>query len=229
MRAAFPDRITMNNIDTYKEYIQDTVIAPLERMMGSEQEEVNLWEKYSPLGGFPKKDSLYKSVLHTMMVTYYDKYLNGDVHLCRPNMENVRWHMKHTIVHNDNKKVLHIDKLQGTDLRQLMRGFFNDDAECEEVVEDAEEVSEETEALRNDAELVEKLEPIFYNNETDVKSFLKEISGMKPGDITDLVNRWVKDKRISDYGYSRKGELWEILNKAGLYPRSRQNWCKRVD
>ena len=91
----------MSNIDTYKEYILDTVIAPLERMMGSEQEEVNLWEKYSPLGGFPKKDSLYKSVLHTMMVTYYDKYLNGDVRLCRPNMENVRWHMKHTIDDDD--------------------------------------------------------------------------------------------------------------------------------
>jgi len=135
-------------------------------------------------------------------------------------------------IHNDNKKVLHIDKLQGTDLRQLMRGFFNDDAEdteFEEVKEETKEVSAEAEAPRDDVELVEKLKPIFYNNETDVKAFLKEISGMKPGDITDLVNRWVKDKRISDYGYSRKGVLWEILNKAGLYPKSRQNWCKRVD
>ena len=109
-------------------------------------------------------------------------------------------------IHNDNKKVLHIDKLQGTDLRQLMRGFFNDDAE-----------------------LVEKLKPIFYNNETDVSEFLKEITGMKPADITDLVNKWVTDKRISDYGYSRKGGLWEILNEAGLYTKTRQNWCKRVD
>ena len=91
----------MSNIETYKEYIQDTVIAPLERMMGCEQEDVNLWEKYSPLGGFPKKDSLYKSVLHTSMVTYYDKYLNGNTNLCKPNMENVRWHMKHTIDDDD--------------------------------------------------------------------------------------------------------------------------------
>ena len=81
----------------------------------------------------------------------------------------------------------------------------------------------------NDTDLIEKIKPVFYNNEDDVRSFLKEISGMKPGDITDLVNRWVKDKRISDYGYSRKGTLWEILNEAGLYTKSRQNWCKRVD
>jgi len=83
--------------------------------------------------------------------------------------------------------------------------------------------------MRDDGELIEKLKPIFYNNEEDVKLFLKEITGMKPGDITDLVNRWVKDKRISDYGYSRKGVLWEILYEAGLYTKSRQNWCKRVD
>ena len=85
------------------------------------------------------------------------------------------------------------------------------------------------EVPKNDADLIERLKPIFYNNEEDVKLFLKEISGMKPGDITDLVNRWTKDKRISDYGYSRKGVLWEILNEAGLYTKSRQNWNRRVD
>ena len=76
--------------------------------------------------------------------------------------------------------------------------------------------------------VIEKLKPIFYNNETDVKEFLKEISGMQPNNITDLVNTWVKDQRISNYGNSRKGVLWEILNDAGLYTKSRQNWCRRV-
>ena len=47
-------------------------------------------------------------------------------------------------------------------------------------------------------------------------------------DITDLVNRWVKERRISDYGNSRKGDLWAILYDAGLYPKSRQNWNRRV-
>ena len=79
-----------------------------------------------------------------------------------------------------------------------------------------------------DKDLVEKLKHIFYNNEADVRQFLKVISGMPPGDITDLVNQWVKEKRISDYGNSRKGVLWDILNEAGLYTKSRQNWCRRV-
>ena len=77
-------------------------------------------------------------------------------------------------------------------------------------------------------EVMEKLMPIFYNNEADVQLFLKEIVGMKPNNITDLVNMWVRDKRISDYGNSRKGVLWEILYDAGLYAKSRQNWYRRV-
>lgn len=76
--------------------------------------------------------------------------------------------------------------------------------------------------------LVEKLMPIFYNNEADVRQFLTEIHGMATEDITDLVNRWVKDKRISDYGNSRKGGLWGILHEAKLYSKSKSNWNERV-
>ena len=77
-------------------------------------------------------------------------------------------------------------------------------------------------------DLVTKLKPLFFNNEDDVKLFLKEIDGMKDKDITDVVNQWVGDKLISDYGNSRKGDLWTILSEAGSYKSSRQNWCRRV-
>lgn len=82
------------------------------------------------------------------------------------------------------------------------------------------EVDEET--------VVAELKPIFYNNEEDVRKFLKEIRGMATEDITDLVNRWVDEKRISNYGNSRKGLLWGILHKAKLYSKSRSNWNGRV-
>ena len=148
------------------------------------------------------------------------------------------YHYEDGAKHYDHKKVLHIDKLQGADLQQLMRAFFKDDAEEAEVLEELSadmdqegvEEPEEKVELGEDAltELVEKLKPIFFNNENDVRLFLKEISGMKDKDITDMVNRWVQDKRISDYGNSRKGVLWGILNNAGLYTKSLQNWCRRV-
>ena len=73
----------MNSIDSCKEYIQDSIINRLERMMGNEEvEEVNLWEKYGSEGYSLKNDSAYKSLLHTMMVPYYKMYLNGDTRLC---------------------------------------------------------------------------------------------------------------------------------------------------
>ena len=90
------------------------------------------------------------------------------------------------------------------------------------------EVATDNEETEAGTDLVEKLKPIFYNNEDDVRLFLKEIIGMNPNNITDLVNTWVQDKRISNYGNSRKGDLWQILNDAGLYTKSRQNWNRRV-
>ena len=111
-------------------------------------------------------------------------------------------------------------------LRQDSSGLWHTDDVVEaEIVEEEQPLSNlrlDGEELDNgendDTNLVEKLKPIFYNNEEDVKLFLKEISGMKPGDITDLVNRWVKDKRISDYGYSRKGCCGKYLTQQGYIP-----------
>ncbi len=92
---------------------------------------------------------------------------------------------------------------------------------------DDQEEEEEEDPCGSD-DLISKLKPLFFNNENEVKLFLKEIKGMKQNDITDLVNKWVSDKRISDYGNSRKGDLWTILYDVGLYTKSRQNWCRRV-
>ena len=108
-------------------------------------------------------------------------------------------------------------------LKMNGNNYFNDDIGQEGPTEEKEEV-----CLLNNPDLVEKLKPLFYNNEANVNLFLSQIRGMQPSGITDLVNLWVKDKRISNYGYSRKGELWDILSDAGLYSKSRQNWCRRV-
>jgi hypothetical protein len=133
--------------------------------------------------------------------------------------------------HYDHHKELHIDTVNGGDIGKLVSAFFKDDAEeaeVEEIVDIAPDEVKESEDVNDDDELVTNLMPIFYNNEENVSRFLKEIRGMAQENITDLVNRWVKEKRISDYGNSRKGLLWGILNKAGLYTRSKQNWNGRV-
>ena len=128
----------------------------------------------------------------------------------------------------EQRKAMYEYKVQMTqiheDMRKLMKEHEED--ELKEEKEMKEKATEETQRVYNDK--VQKLKPLFYNNEDNVKRFLKEIDSMPPNNITDLVNQWVKDKLISDYGNSRKGELWDILNKAGLYTKSRQNWNRRV-
>ena len=120
----------------------------------------------------------------------------------------------------------HIDHVDTINFRMDGDGTFH--FGMVENVKEEKDNEEMTASASDDEELVAQLKPIFYNNEADVRQFLREIRGMAQEDITDVVNRWVKEKRISGYGNSRKGVLWGILNKAGLYTRSKTNWNGRV-
>ena len=94
----------MSNIDIYKEYIQDSIINRIERLMGNEKvNDVNLWEKYGSKGLTPQKDSVYRSMLHAMMVPYYKMYLNGDTRLCcaGSKLESIGREMAHVIADDD--------------------------------------------------------------------------------------------------------------------------------
>ena len=94
----------MSNIDIYKEYIQDSIINHLERLMGNDvADDVNLWVKYGSKGLTPQKDSIYRSMLHAMMVPYYKMYLNGDTRLCcaGSKLESIGREMAHVIADDD--------------------------------------------------------------------------------------------------------------------------------
>ena len=94
----------MSNIDIYKEYIQDSIINRLERLMGNNGvDDVNLWEKYGSKGLTPQKDSVYRSMLHAMMVPYYKLYLNGDTRLCcaGSKLESIGHEMAQVIADDD--------------------------------------------------------------------------------------------------------------------------------
>ena len=70
------------NKEYYKEYIQDSIINHLERLMGNEVGDVSLYQKYFLHEGYPPKDATYRGVLHEMMLPYYELYLMGDARLC---------------------------------------------------------------------------------------------------------------------------------------------------
>lgn len=95
----------MNNLNKTKEYIRDAVTNPLERLMKGESGEptVNLYEKYYWQGYNPKYDPNYKSMLHDVMVPYYELYLNGDTKLCcaGDRLEFIRRKMDYIIKYDD--------------------------------------------------------------------------------------------------------------------------------
>ena len=94
----------MSEIERYKEYIQDSIINRLERLMGNDVvDDVSIWEKYGSKGLTPQKDSVYWSMLHAMMGPYYKMYLNGDTRLCcaGSRLESIGREMAHVIADDD--------------------------------------------------------------------------------------------------------------------------------
>ena len=88
----------------YKDFIQDSVISRLERLMGNEEAEaVNLWEKYGSQSDSFRKEPAYKSMLHERMLPYYEMYLNGDTRLCCAGckLETIGREMAHAIADDD--------------------------------------------------------------------------------------------------------------------------------
>lgn len=80
----------------------------------------------------------------------------------------------------------------------------------------------------NNEELVNQLLPIFFSDNERIEIFLSLIRNVRPNVVTDIVNDYVKNKWISNYGNSHKGVLWKILHDAGLYKPSKSNWNNMV-
>jgi len=75
-------------------------------------------------------------------------------------------------------------------------------------------------------EVTEQLLPIFYSNKVAVRDFLSNCLRMKSTHITDMVNRLVKDRVISDQSKGR--DLWQVLHDYGIYTKTESNWNMRV-
>ena len=75
-------------------------------------------------------------------------------------------------------------------------------------------------------DVLNELKPMFFGSETEAMAFLKSIQGMKPTQITDMVNQLVGDKKISEL--SKHRDLWKVLHDCGIYQRSESNWNMQV-
>lgn len=71
-------------------------------------------------------------------------------------------------------------------------------------------------------QLVVRLAPIFYGKTDSARDFLLLAKGQKCADITTMVSRWVREKRICAAHCHRP--LWTLLHDAGIYNASESNW-----
>lgn len=79
----------------------------------------------------------------------------------------------------------------------------------------------------NHEEIVSSLKPIFFGDEDEINTFLKDIQGMKSTYITERVKQLVEEKKISDL--SKKRALWEVLHQNELYECSESNWNQQLN
>ena len=85
--------------------------------------------------------------------------------------------------------------------------------------------SVETEKGDDDTLLVQLL-PMFYGSEENTLLFLNSIQGMKGKQITDIVNKLIVEKKLSELSCHR--ELYTVLHNAGIYDKSESNWNMQV-
>ena len=136
------------------------------------------------------------------------------------------YHYEDGANHYDHKRVLHIDKVQGADLQQLVRAFFKDDAEEAEVVDEIKETDEIGDDL-----LVNNIfrDDIFTSNDLLVKlrQTIANAVGQGDADRIDLThaNEWYwlyaalldagfletrsnRENVVTDIGFVRQMALW---------------------
>lgn len=86
--------------------------------------------------------------------------------------------------------------------------------------------SEEKPLTEEEKEIVSELKNVFWGDEEETAKFLQCIRNMKDKEITQLVNKLVAERKISDQ--SCKRPLWTILHKHKLYTATESNWNTQV-
>lgn len=80
--------------------------------------------------------------------------------------------------------------------------------------------------MQDQDDLIEQLKPMFFGSEDEVRDFLDIVQDMKPKHITDIVNKLVLEKKLSELSCHR--ELYTVLHDSGIYQRSESNWNMQV-
>lgn len=77
-----------------------------------------------------------------------------------------------------------------------------------------------------DEEWIDEITSCFFGIKEDALEFVRMAKNMKPKQITDLVNKWLMEGKISKKSFKR--DLWKPLHKHGVYKCTETNWNVQV-
>ena len=84
----------------------------------------------------------------------------------------------------------------------------------------------EVKSSYNKFEVIKELRFIFKGSDENAEMFLKRIDGLKPKEITTVVNKLVSEGLLDTTASSRS--FYEILSKHGIYDKQYQTWNSQV-
>jgi len=130
------------------------------------------------------------------------------------------YHYEDGAIHHDHKKVLHIDKLQGAELQQLMHAFFKDDAEEAVVVNEEPcsttlSLSDSRQAILDQLlDLADKGDWVNGITSEHIKTMLKAVLGLGESQLKGM------EAKMSE-------TLWNLL-ESGRSERLRVTWQNMI-
>lgn len=77
-----------------------------------------------------------------------------------------------------------------------------------------------------DEEWIDEIVSCFFGIKENALEFVRMARNLKPKQITDLVNGWLVNHKISDKSFKR--DLWKPLHEHGIYNHTETNWNNQV-
>lgn len=117
---------------------------------------------------------------------------------------------------NIGQQINHVDKIEA---------HFDKDMGIE--VDGKNIIPPSSQSASSDEEWIDEVVSCFMGIKENALLFVSMARNMKPRQITELVNAWLKMNRISPL--SCKRDLWKPLHDHGIYDCSEANWNNQVN
>lgn len=133
---------------------------------------------------------------------------------------------------NIGQQINHVDKLEAhfdknmgieVDGQNILAGM---EAAASAKAGSAANASSSAHAGSADEEWIDEIVPCFMGDKVQALEFVRLARLLKPVDITNLVNAWLVQKKISEMSFKR--DLWQPLHDHGIYMRTESCWNSQV-